>query len=91
MGDIAKLRTGPQPEFKLPNTVKDLLKRIRKGTVHSVAIVAVQTDGTFWSGAASSKPGGLDVVQLIGAMRFLEEDLVRKAHGEPTRLTTEES
>lgn len=83
---VRKLSAGARPEFKMVNTVKDVLKRVKAGKVVSLAIVVHQADGTFWRGACAAKPEDLSTVHLLGMMRFLEEDLIRIAHNEPNPI-----
>lgn len=86
MSGVSKFSTGPLAVHKLPNTVKDLMKRVRRGQVKSIVLVVVRTDGTFWTGAAAADGEKLDFVHMLGTLRFLEEDLIRQAYNEPSPL-----
>ncbi len=56
--------------------LEELLEQARAGEVQSVAVVAVLVNGDVidW---ADSGVGGLELVKLIGGLRFLERDLFR--------------
>lgn len=86
MNNVRKWSAGPKPIYRLTNTVKDLHRRVSKGQVKSIAIVVVQADGTFWTATAAADGGDVDAVHILGTLRFLEEDLIRLVHGEPSPL-----
>lgn len=65
--------------YALVNTAKDVLKRIRAGKVHTLAVVVIQSDGTFWTGCVGREPDSADNVNVIGSLRFLEHDIICKA------------